>query len=166
MLGSPYSSVFRCLDKRRPYRVAYNYSHGYLLHTTHFTKKVCLMPHSWSQPALSAAFFAVTLFITLPASAAPPVKERLPLTMSGAGCSDKEAEITRILQAIPGVLSVDFNRVPNHVLVDIAASTVKSADVINRVNEAASSWHCKVEFIEGCISATMPTASADPHQHE
>lgn len=124
------------------------------------------MPHSWSQQALSAAFLAVGLFITLPASAAPPVKERLPLTMSGAGCSEKEAEINKVLQAIPGVISVDFNRVPNHVLVDISPSTVKSADVINRVNEAASSWQCKVEIIEGCISAKMPTASVDPHQHE
>jgi copper chaperone CopZ len=86
--------------------------------------------------------------------------------MSGAGCADKEADITKILQAIPGVISVDFNRVPNHVLVDITPNTVKSADVLNRVNDAASSWQCKVEIIEGCISASMPTASADPHQHE
>ncbi|MBS0167185.1 MAG: hypothetical protein JSR29_13960 [Nitrospira sp.] len=124
------------------------------------------MPHSLSRLVLSTAFLAVSLFISLPASAAPPVKERLPLTLTGAGCSDKESEIGKILQTIPGVISVDFNRVPSHVLVDITPSTVKSADVINRVNEAASSWQCKVEFIEGCISATMPTASAAPHQHE
>jgi copper chaperone CopZ len=86
--------------------------------------------------------------------------------MSGAGCSGKEAEINKILQAIPGVLSVDFNRIPDHVLVDITPSSVKPEDVLNRVNETASSWQCKVEIIEGCISAKMPTASAAPHQHE
>jgi hypothetical protein len=129
-------------------------------------KKVPLMPHSWSQQALSAAFLAVGLFITLPASATPPVKERLPLTMSGAGCSEKEAEINKILQAIPGVLNVDFNRIPDHVLVDITPSSVKPEDLLHQVNAAASSWQCKVEIIEGCISAKMPTASADPHQHE
>ncbi len=124
------------------------------------------MPYSWSRYALSAAFLMIGVAISLSASAAPPIKERLPLTMSGAGCGEKEAEINTILQAIPGVLSVDFNRVPNHVLVDISPNTVKAADVIKHVNGAISSSHCKVEFIEGCISATMPTASAAPHEHE
>ena len=124
------------------------------------------MTQFWPQQTLSATVLAVSLVISLPASAAPPVKERLPLTMTGTGCSEKEAEINKVLQAIPGVITVDFNRVPNHILVDISPSTVKTTDVINRVNEAASSWQCKVEFIEGCISATMPTASAEPHQHE
>lgn len=124
------------------------------------------MTQFWPQQTLSATFLAMSLVISLPAWAAPPVKERLPLTMTGTGCSGKEAEITKVLQAIPGVITVDFNRVPNHILVDISPSTVKTTDVINRVNEAASSWQCKVEFIEGCISATMPTASAEPHQHE
>jgi copper chaperone CopZ len=86
--------------------------------------------------------------------------------MSGSGCSSKEAEMTAVLQAIPGVTGVYFNRVPGHVLVDITTGTVKAADVINRVNDAASSWQCKVEFIQGCISAGMPTASAEPHHTE
>lgn len=103
---------------------------------------------------------------SLPTLAAPPTKERLPLTLSGAGCSNKEAEIQTVLQGIPGVISVDFNRVPNHVLVDITSNTVKAADVINRVNETTAAWQCKVEFIEGCISAPMPTASATPHPHK
>ena len=108
----------------------------------------------------------VSVSITLPALANPPVKERLPLTLSGSGCASNEAEMNKVLQAIPGVTGVYFNRVPNHVLVDVTSSAVKAADVVNRVNEAASSWQCKVEIIEGCISATMPTASAEPHQHE
>ena len=111
-------------------------------------------------------FCIVSGSISLPASATPPVKERLPLTLSGSGCINKEAEINQVLQTIPGVIGVDFNRVPDHVLVDIIPTTVKAADVLHRVNEAASSWQCKVEIIEGCISATMPTASAAPHQHE
>ena len=107
-----------------------------------------------------------TLALALPAAANPPIKERLPLTMSGAGCDSKETEMDKVLQAIPGVTGVYFHRIPDHVLVDITPGAVKAADVINRVNEAASSWQCKVELIEGCISATMPTASAAPHQHE
>ena len=124
------------------------------------------MRHIWSRRAIPVAFLFVSIFISLTASATPPVKERLPLTLSGAGCNDKEAEIGKILQAIPGVMSVDFNRVPSHVLVDISPNTVKSVDVLNRVNDAAASWQCKVEIIEGCISAKMPTASAESHQHE
>ena len=68
------------------------------------------MPQFWLQQALFAAVFAVSVLISLPASATPPVKERIPLTLSGAGCSDKEGEIHKILQTIPGVVSVDFNR--------------------------------------------------------
>lgn len=124
------------------------------------------MRNSWSYGAISTTFFLVSLTLALPVLATPPVKERLPLTLTGSGCDSKEIEMNTVLQAIPGVIGVYFNRVPNHVLVDIVPNTVKPADVINRVNEAASSWQCKVEFIEGCISAPMPAASAAPHQHE
>jgi hypothetical protein len=120
----------------------------------------------WSRRYSAITLVLASLALALPAAANPPIKERLPLTMSGAGCDSKEAEIDRVLQAIPGVTGVYFRRIPDHVLVDITPGAVKAADVINRVNEAASSWQCKVELIEGCISATMPTASAAPHQHE
>ncbi|NJN69158.1 MAG: hypothetical protein HC801_01810 [Nitrospira sp.] len=124
------------------------------------------MRNIWSYRAISTTLFLASLTLALPVSAAPPVKERLPLTLTGSGCDSKETEMNAVLQAIPGVIGVYFNRIPDHVLVDILPTTVKSADVITRVNEAASSWQCKVEFIEGCISAPMPTASATPHQHE
>ncbi|MBX3319341.1 MAG: hypothetical protein MRJ66_16150 [Nitrospira sp.] len=124
------------------------------------------MPNVRCHRTISTALVLVSLAISLPVSATPPIKERLPLTLSGVGCSSKEAEMQKVLQAIPGVTGVNFNLVPGHVLVDISPSIVKSADVISHVNEAASSWQCKVEFIEGCISAPMPTASAAPHQHE
>ncbi|MBX3332036.1 MAG: hypothetical protein KF722_16645 [Nitrospira sp.] len=120
----------------------------------------------WIQRAVAAALMIASLSVSLPAVANPPIKERLPLTLSGPGCGSKETEMNNVLQAIPGVTGVYFNRVPNHVLVDITAGTVKPADVINRVNDAASSWQCKVEIIEGCISASMPTASAAPHHSD
>jgi len=124
------------------------------------------MRNIWSYRAITTTFFLASLTLALPVSATPPIKERLPLTLTGTGCTGKETEMNAVLQAIPGVTGVYFNRVPDHVLVDIIPTTVKPADVITRVNEAASSWQCKVEFIEGCISAPMPTASAAPHQHE
>ena len=123
--------------------------------------------HSFWHTGYAMVALVISSFaLALPAAANPPIKERLPLTMSGAGCDSKEAEMNRVLESIPGVAGVYFRRIPDHVLVDINPGAVKPADVINRVNEAASSWQCKVEFIEGCISATMPTASAAPHQHE
>ena len=124
------------------------------------------MRHIWARRAVLLAFLIVSVFISLPALAAPPVKERLPLTLSGSGCDGKEAEMNTVLQAIPGVIGVYFNRIPNHVLVDITPNSVKPADVVNRVNDAAGSWQCKVEIIEGCISASMPTASAAPHHSQ
>lgn len=124
------------------------------------------MQHSWRHRAVLTVFFLAGLSVTPPVSASPPIKERLPLTLSGSGCSGNEAEVAKVLQGIPGVSSVNFTLVPGHVLVDFSPGIVKSNDVITRVNEAASSWQCKVEFIEGCISASMPTASSAPHQHE
>ncbi len=124
------------------------------------------MQQLWRQQAVPAVLLIASLSVSLPASANPPTKERLPLTLSGSGCGGKEAELNAVLQAIPGVTGVYFNRVPNHVLVDITAGTVTAADVIKRVNAASASWQCKVEFIEGCISASMPTASAAPHHSE
>ncbi len=124
------------------------------------------MRNIWCHPTVSTACLLAILTITLPALATPPVKERLPLTLSGSGCNSKETEMNAVLQAIPGVTGVYFNRVPDHVLVDIIPGTVKPADVISHVNNAASSWQCKVEFIEGCISTPMPSASAAPHHHE
>jgi len=111
-------------------------------------------------------FLVAGLSVTLPAAANPPAKERLPLMLSGSGCGSKEAEMTTVLQAIPGVTGVYFNRVPDHVLVDITAGTVKAADVVNRVNDAATSWQCKVELMQSCITADMPSASAAPHPAE
>ena len=124
------------------------------------------MNNIWRQRVVFAVFLLATLTFSLPVSASPPVRERLPLTLSGDGCDSKKTEMTTVLQAIPGVIGVYFDRVPNHVLVDVTSGSVKTAEVITRVNDAASSWQCKVEFIEGCISASMPTASAAPHQHE
>ena len=108
----------------------------------------------------------VSLSVSLPAAANPPIKERLPLMLSGSGCVSKEVEMNNVLQAIPGVTGVYFNRIPDHVLVDITSTTVRPADVVNRVNDAATSWQCKVELMQSCITADMPSASATPHQSE
>ena len=114
--------------------------------------------------AVPAVLMIVSLTVSLPASANPPTKERLPLMLSGSGCGSKEAEMNKVLQAIPGVTGVYFNRVPDHVLVDITPSAVKPADVVNRVNNAATSWQCKVELMQSCITADMPsTSAATPH---
>lgn len=120
----------------------------------------------WCQRYVPVALFIVGLSLSSPAAATPPVKERLPLTLSGSDCGSKEAEMNNVLQAIPGVTGVYFNRVPDHVLVDITTGTVKAADVIDRVNNAASSWQCKVEIRKACINVDMPSASAAPHHNE
>src|SRR5512139_2746473 len=88
--------------------------------------------------ALPCLILIASISIPLPASATPPTKERIPLTLSGSGCGGKEAEMNTVLQAIPGVTGVYFNRIPNHVLVDITSGTLKPADLVNRVNDAAT----------------------------
>ncbi|MBH0201127.1 MAG: hypothetical protein HP496_02200 [Nitrospira sp.] len=124
------------------------------------------MQHFWLRHSIVTTFLLGSLALSLPAAAAPPTKERLPLMLSGSGCTSKETEMTTVLQAIPGVTGVYFNRVPDHVLVDIITGTVKSADVVNRVNSAAASWQCKVELMQSCITADMPSEPATPHHSE
>lgn len=116
--------------------------------------------------AVAAVVLIASLSSSLPASANPPTKERLPLMLSGSGCGSKEAEMNNVLHAIPGVTGVYFNRVPDHVLVDITPSTVKPADVVHRVNDAATSWQCKVELMQSCITADMPSASSATQHSE
>lgn len=113
-----------------------------------------------------AALLIAGFSVSLPASATPPTKERLPLMLSGSGCGTKEVEMNNVLQAIPGVTGVYFNRVPDHVLVDITTGSVKAGDVVNRVNNAATSWQCKVELMQSCITADMPSTSTTPHHSE
>lgn len=115
---------------------------------------------------VSTVFLIASLSVSIPVSANPPTKERLPLMLSGSGCDSKKTEMNNVLQAIPGVTGVYFNRIPDHVLVDITPSAVKPADVVNRVNNAATSWQCKVELMQSCITADMPAASAAPHHGE
>ena len=116
--------------------------------------------------AVPAVFIIVSLSVSLSAWANPPTKERLPLMLSGSGCVSKEVEMNNVLQAIPGVTGVYFNRIPDHVLVDITTGAVKPADVVHRVNDAATSWQCKVELMQSCITADMPSASTAPHHSE
>lgn len=129
-------------------------------------KKVHRMQQFSVQRCVPTVFLIASLSASMPAVANPPAKERLPLMLSGSGCSSKEAEMNTVLQAIPGVTGVYFNRVPDHVLVDITSGTVKAADVVNRVNDAANSWQCRVELMQSCISADMPSASAAPQHTE
>ncbi len=118
------------------------------------------------QHYVSTLLLIAGLAVCLPAAANPPTKERLPLTLTGSDCSSKEAAITTALQAIPGVTGINFNRIPNHVLVDMTGGTISAADVVKRVNDAAASPQCKVEIIEGCISINMPSLSLAPHHSE
>ena len=114
--------------------------------------------------AVPAILLIASLSMSLPVSANPPAKERLPLMLSGSGCDSKEAELNSLLQAIPGVTGVYFHRIPDHVLVDITSGTVRPAEVVKRVNDAATSWQCKVELMQSCITADMPsTSAATPH---
>lgn len=116
--------------------------------------------------AVLAVFLMAGLSVSLPVSANPPAKERLPLMLSGSGCGGKEAEMNKLLQGIPGVTAVHFNRIPDHVLVDITTGAVKPSEVVDRVNDAATTWQCKVELMQSCITADMPSASATPHHTE
>lgn len=125
-----------------------------------------LIRNDRSPRSVLAALLVAGLSVSVPAVAHPPTKQRLPLTLLGAGCESREASLNAVLQDIPGVVGVYFNRVPEHVLVDITPEAVMPADVVNRVNAAAASWSCTVEIMQSCITGTPPPKSAAPHPHD
>jgi hypothetical protein len=131
---------------------------------TPFTKSVpatCPQPHVDGKATLRhnrlmlAMALTVGLAVFQPAEASHAAMERVPVVLIGPGCDTHENELSRALLTLQGVNAAHFHRIPEHVLVDITVGTIVPEELVHRLNTAATSWQCRAEIMQSCITADL-----------
>ena len=79
--------------------------------------------------------------------------ERVPVALTGPGCSTHENELSRALLTLQGVNAAHFHRIADHVLVDITVGIIMPEELVHHLNTAATSWQCRAEIMQSCITA-------------
>lgn len=106
---------------------------------------------------IRSLLFLLSGCVVIPA-AAETSQERVALFLSGPDCSAQHQSIVAALTPISGVVRVDPDSVPEHVLVDVSSGVVVAEDLLvatRRVLPSAVS--CQVEIMKSCISAGPST---------
>ena len=86
--------------------------------------------------------------------AAEPSPERMALSVAGPDCSSQRRSIGLALTEIPGVHRVDFDSVPDHVLIDVTHLSVTSDTLTTAARGSmVSGSRCHIETMKSCISA-------------
>jgi hypothetical protein len=97
----------------------------------------------------------VGLAVFQPAEASHAAMERVPVVLIGPGCDTHENELSRALLTLQGVNAAHFHRIPEHVLVDITVGMIVPEELVHRLNTAATSWQCRAEIMQSCITADL-----------
>jgi hypothetical protein len=63
--------------------------------------------------------------------------------------------VTAALQQQTGVLHVDADLMPGHVLIDIVRQHLTEAELIAVAKKASGEGHCKAEVMRSCISTDL-----------
>ena len=87
------------------------------------------------------------------AEASHAAMERVPVALTGPDCETHENELSRALLTLQGVNAAHFHRIPDHVLVDITVGMITPEELVHRLNTAATSWQCRAEIMQSCITA-------------
>ena len=110
------------------------------------------MPNSLTIPVIS---LSLALFMDNAVRAESP-HERVALMLSGPGCPSVENTITTALRQQPGVLHVDYDLMPGHVLIDIVRQHLTDETLAARVNTTIGGGQCRAEIMKSCITAGPP----------
>ena len=129
-----------------------------------FAKSVpatCPQPHVDGKATLRhnrlmlAMALTVGLAVFQLAEASHAAMERVPVVLIGPGCDTHENELSRALLTLQGVNAAHFHRIPEHVLVDITVGIIVPEELVHRLNTAATSWQCRAEIMQSCITAGL-----------
>ena len=129
---------------------------------TPFVKSVpttCPQPHVDGKATLRHTCLMLAMALTVglavfqPAEASHAAMERVPVVLIGPGCDTHENELSRALLTLQGVNAAHFHRIPEHVLVDITVGIIVPEELVHRLNTAATSWQCRAEIMQSCITA-------------
>ncbi|NOS76401.1 MAG: cation transporter [Nitrospira sp.] len=88
--------------------------------------------------------------------------ERVTLMLSGPDCPSIRQRITTALHQQPGVLNVDPDLMPDHVLVDIVQSTLTDTTLAATAHTAIAGARCRAEIMKSCITAGPSSHHTDP----
>lgn len=92
---------------------------------------------------------------------AEPAQDRIALMLSGPDCPDLRDKVTAALHRQTGVLRVDPNLMPDHVLIDIERQQLTEEELTAIANQAIGGGQCRAEIMKSCITAEPPP----PHAH-
>ena len=129
---------------------------------TPFAKSVpatCPQPHVDGKATLRhnrlmlAMALTVGLAVFQPAEASHAAMERVPVVLIGPDCDTHENELSRALLTLQGVNAAHFHRIADHVLVDITVGIIVPEELVHHLNTAATSWQCRAEIMQSCITA-------------
>jgi hypothetical protein len=123
----------------------------------------CPQPHidgkaTFRHRLMLAIALTVGLAVFQPSGASHAAMERVPVALTGPGCSTHENELSRALLTLQGVNAAHFHRIADHVLVDITVGTIVPEELVRHLNTAATSWQCRAEIMESCITAAPAPA--------
>ena len=84
-----------------------------------------------------------------------PSIERVALMLTGAECPEQRNRIAIALSEFSAVRRVEFETVPDHVLVDVVSGAVSAEALQQAVQRGmGESRGCQVEVLKSCISAS------------
>ncbi|MBX3238043.1 MAG: hypothetical protein KF814_18000 [Nitrospiraceae bacterium] len=82
-------------------------------------------------------------------------RERVALMLTGAGCPVQRARMAAVLSEFPSVRHVEFDTVPDHVLVDVESGSVAPESLRQAVlRSLGETKGCQVEVMTSCITAS------------
>ncbi|MEC4889322.1 MAG: hypothetical protein RI101_04605 [Nitrospira sp.] len=84
--------------------------------------------------------------------------------LSGPDCLSVRHAITTTLQQQTGVLHVDPDLLPDHVLIDISRPSLSEETFAATANAAIGGSRCRAEIMRSCITAEPASRHADSSQ--
>ncbi len=107
----------------------------------------------------------LSLFLSAHETAqAESAHDRIALMLSGPDCPSAQRLMAASLQQQTGVLHVDTDLMPDHVLVDIVRQELTEDTVIAIAKVAIGAVQCRAEIMKSCITAGPPQHNVDPLQ--
>ena len=93
--------------------------------------------------------------LTDDAARAESAHDRVALMLSGPDCRSVQKRMAAALQQRTGVLHVDTDLMPDHVLIDIVRQELTEETVAVTANQAMRGSQCRAEIMKSCITADM-----------
>lgn len=118
-----------------------------------------------TRSAIRLIGLALGLFLSLPENThAESAHDRVALMLSGPDCPAVQHTLTAALQQHPGVLHVDTELMPDHVLVDIVRQGLTGETLAEAANATIGRSQCRAEIMKSCITAEPSGHHADSSQ--